>query len=71
MATQNADAGFSKAIKDVGLKPTYWLEIFAELEIDSVEALQFIDETSDEYQELIKAARKSWEKKSFEQAIEN
>ena len=69
MATQNADSGFSKALKNVGLKPTYWLEIFAMLEIDSVEALEFIDETSDEYSELIKAARKSWEKKALNKLL--
>ena len=69
MATQNEDTGFSKALKNVGLKPEYWLEIFTKLEIDSVEALEFIDETSEEYPELIKAARKSWEKKALNKLL--
>ena len=69
MATQDANSDFSTALKKVGLKPTYWLEIFAKLEIDSVEALEFIDETSDEYPELIKAARKNWEKKALNKLL--
>ena len=69
MATQNDNTDLSRAIKDVGLKPTYWLDIFTKLEIDSVEALEFIDETSDEYSELIKAVRKSWEKKALNKLL--
>ena len=66
MATES---GFSKVLETVGLKPNYWLAIFEKLEIDSVEALEFIDKESDEYSELIKSARKNWEKKALKKLL--
>ena len=69
MATQNEDTGLSKALDNVGLNLTYWLEVFANLHIDSVRALEFIDETSDEYPKLIKKARMSWEKKALNKLL--
>ena len=61
MATQNENTGLARALENVGLKPTYWLDVFSKLDIDSVKALEFIDETSDDYSELIKAVKKSWQ----------
>ena len=60
---------FTKALERVGLKPTYWLNIFEKLEIDSVAALEFIEEDSDEYLELLKSARKKWERKALKKLL--
>ena len=69
MATENEDSDFSTTLKKVGLKPAYWLPIFEKLEIDSAEALEFIDKDSEEYSELIKSARKDWEKKALKKLL--
>ena len=69
MATENEDSDFSTVLGKVGLRSTYWLPIFEKLEIDSAEALQFIDKDSDEYSELIKSARKGWEKKALDKLL--
>ena len=54
----------------MGLRPTYWLKVFEKLEIDSVAALEFIEEDSNEYLELLKSVRKQWEIKALKRLRE-
>ena len=69
MATSSEDTEFAKVLKRAGLKLSYWVEKFVTLEMDSVEALQYLEEGSQEYCTLLQSVRQPWEKKALKKLL--